>query len=185
MSCINSTKNRWEKITMIFTTWRIIPFSTWLTTMVSCCPLSKVVPHPNGQTLWPSKWGWSYPLTSPGITSSKPSNLLPTRGVPAFAWRVWLRVSTCSPWALKFNWFPARSPGKNNRKRNTPKTSQPIRVLQGKRVGGLVLVLLVLVLCFVPVVFVRQPKLEQKIMEVKPPQLGTFFNGLVWANIPS
>ena len=30
-------------------TWRIIPVSKWLITMVGCCPLNRVVPLPIGQ----------------------------------------------------------------------------------------------------------------------------------------
>ena len=104
-------------------------------------------------------------------------------GVPAFAWRVWLQVSTCSPWASKFNWFPARALEEQQKKKQQPKkNSQPICVLQTPKKGWwlsacaffCVLVLLVWALCFVQVVFVSQPKLEQKIMEVKPAKPGHF-----------
>ena len=33
-------------------TWRIIPFSKWLITMISKSPKDKVVPLPNGRTSW-------------------------------------------------------------------------------------------------------------------------------------
>ena len=75
-------------------------------------------------------------------------------------------------------------PSKNSRKRNNnpKKNSQPICVLQTPKKGWwlsacaffCVLVLLVWALCFVQVVFVSQPKLEQKIMEVKPAKPGHF-----------
>ena len=57
----------------VLPTWRIIPVSKWLVTMVSKCPKDRVVPLPNGRFM-AYKWGL---LTTYETWDDPPSNKVP------------------------------------------------------------------------------------------------------------
>ena len=89
---------RWEGSPILLShTWRIIPFSKWLITMVSKSPKNRVIPLPNGRFM-AYKWGL---LTTYESWDDPPSSRLSSSPWPWF-WRVEKCAATVDGWNPAF-----------------------------------------------------------------------------------